>query len=359
VSKALTDSDSDIESPRPRRMKRRMASGTAIATAHDVAVAAGVSTASVSRALNAPDSVRPEVRDRVVRAVAELGYVRNGAGRALASLRSGVIGAVVPCLADGVHDRILAALETGLRSSGYVLAVAVAGPADAAEQTRKLLSLGVEGIVSVGADSPDVRTLADIRKVPCIEIVADSPTVDDECVGMDFTRAAMTVARYLHGLGHRRFAVFGGPAAASVLWAGRHAALQRAMAALAGVAVIEVPVMLPTFDLAAEVASRLVRQPLPPTAIVCADDLTAAAALRGCEHAGAVVPRDASVTGFGDVEWSRRVRPALTTLRLPLADAGLAAADQLLARLAGRSVDRASLVARLIVRGSSGPAPAQ
>jgi LacI family transcriptional regulator len=131
------------------------------------------------------------------------------------------------------------------------------------------------------------------------------------------------------------------------------------MAALAGVAVIEVPAMLPTFDLAAEVASRLVRQPLPPTAIVCADDLTAAAALRGCEHAGAVVPRDLSVTGFGDVEWSRRVRPALTTLRLPLADAGVAAADRLLARLAGRSVDRASLVARLIVRGSSGPAPAQ
>lgn len=339
-------------------MKRRVADGNAIATARDVAAAAGVSTASVSRALNAPDSVRAEVRDRVARAVAELGYVRNGAGRALASLRSGVIGAVVPCLADGVHDRILAALETGLRSSGYVLAVAVAGPADAADQTRKLLSLGVEGIVSVGANSADVRALADTRQIPCIEIAADSHASEAECIGMDFTRAATTVARYLHGLGHRRFAVFGSPAAKSVLWTSRQAALQRAMSALAGVSVIEVPTMAPTFDRAAEVASRLVRQPLPPTAIVCADDLTAAATVRGCEHVGAAVPRDVSVTGFGDVEWCRHARPALTTLRLPLADAGLAAADRLLARLAGRSVDRASLVARLIVRGSSGPPPA-
>ena len=215
----------------------------------------------MSRALNDPDAVRPEVSARVAQAVAELGYVRNGAARALASLRSGVIGAVVPCLADGVHDRILAALETGLRSSGYVLAVAVTGPREAAEQTRKLLSLGVEGIVSVGADSADVGALAASRQVPFIEIAADSLAGQNECIGMDFTRAATTVARYLHGLGHRRFAVFGGPSVGSGLWTGRRLALQQAMSALAGVSVIEVPAMLPTFDAAADAASRLLRQP--------------------------------------------------------------------------------------------------
>ena len=354
MSDALTDPASDRELSRPRRLKRRARDGGVIATARDVAEAAGVSTASVSRALNAPDLVRPELRDRVAQAVAELGYVRNGAGRALASLRSGIIGVVVPCMDDGLHDCILAALESGLRASGYLLAVAVAGPTEAAEQTRKLLSLGVEGIVSVGADSADARALAESRQIPCIEIAADSLASNSNCISMDFTRAAMTVVRFLHGLGHRRFAVFGGPAAKSALWVTRQAALQQAIGALAGISVIEVSCMVPTFEMTAEAASHLVRQPLSPTAIVCADDVTAVAVVKGCEHVGAAVPRDVSVTGFGDVEWCRYARPALTTLRLPVADAGLAAADQLLALLAGRTVVRASLVARLIVRGSSG-----
>ena len=317
-----------------------------------------MSTASVSRALNSPDSVRPELRDRVAEAVAVLGYVRNGAGRALASSRTGLVGAIIPSLADGVHERILAALEEGLRSSGYVVAVASAGPADAADQTRKLVSLGVEGLVSIGNAEPSgIRALADGRAIPYIEIAGDDDPSNAASVGIDLTRAAMTVAQYLHGIGHRRFALFDGAAASPVLCQERGRALQRALAALAGASVVEARLAVPVFDTAADAASRLIRQPLPPTAILCTDDLAAAGAVKGCENVGAVVPRDCSVTGFGDGEWVRFAKPALTTLRLPLADAGRAAAQRLLARLSGQSIDLPALVARLIVRGSSGPPP--
>jgi LacI family transcriptional regulator, galactose operon repressor len=344
---------------RTRRTKRARSSDPSVATARDVAEAAGVSTASVSRALNAPDSVRPELRDRVAQAVAELGYVRNGAGRALASLRTGVVGALVPCLADGVHDRILGALEAGLRSSGYVLAIAVAGPDDAASQARKLLSLGVEGMVSIGSANPsEVQALVERRRIPWVEIAGDSAASDRGSVGIDFSRAATTVAQYLHGIGHRRFGFLGGAPGMPALWGDRSPALQGALGALTNASLIEAPLGASGFEAAAETASRWARQPSPPTAIVCLDDLAAAGAVRGCESAGAAVPRDVSVAGFGDVEWARFARPALTTVRLPLADAGRVAADRLLALLSGQSVAHPALVARLIVRGSSGPPPA-
>ncbi|HEY3255672.1 MAG TPA: substrate-binding domain-containing protein [Polyangiaceae bacterium] len=257
-----------------------------------------------------------------------------------------------------MHDRILVALEEGLRASGYVLALAVAGPADAAKQTRRLLSLGVEGMVAIAqAQAAEIRALAGSRGIPCIEIAGDDDASNRETVGIDLARAAMTVAQYLHGIGHRRFALLGVPTGAPALWEGRVVALQRALGGLAGVSVIEAPLTVATFEMAADAASRLIRQPPRPTAIVCADDLGAAGAIRGCESAGALVPRDASVTGFGDVEWARFAKPALTTLRLPLADAGRAAAERLLVGLSGRSVERPALRARLIVRGSSGPPP--
>lgn len=328
-------------------------------TVRDVAEAAGVSTASVSRALNAPDSVSAEVRNRVSREVAALGYVRNGAGRALASQRSGVVGVVLPSLAGDLHDRVLAALEEALRPSGHVVALGVAGAEDPVECASRLFALGAEGIVSIGnGDTGRLRSVADRRGTPCIEVVAERVHAAPDTIGLDFRRAGLTVAQYLYGLGHRRFALLAGAGSAHALDRARAESLQAALAALPAVSVIETTTRTETFDAAIEATCRLLQRPSPPTAIVCTDDVLAAGAARGCEQSDVAIPAEVSIAGFGDSEWTRHLRPALTSVRLPVAASGRAAAEWLLERLANRTTGSGpALVARLIVRGSSGPAP--
>jgi LacI family transcriptional regulator len=321
----------------------------------DVARAAGVSTASVSRALSNPESVSEDIRGRVVQAAAILGYVRNGAGRALASLRTGVVGVVLPSLADGVHEQVLAALEERLRSSGYSVAVSVAAISCSLDATQKLMSTGVDAVASIGAgQAPECRGLAERRRTPWIRIIDDAEASDPDSLGIDLMRGGLTVARYLHELGHRRFALLSSPADAAPLVAAAGRGLQRALATLPNASVVECVVT--GFDAASQAADRLMRQASPPTAIVCSDTETAAGAAKGCEDAGIAVPEQVSVIGVGDPAWARRWRPPLTVVRLPLAAAGRAAAERLLGRLTHQHAEIPTAAARLVVRGSSGPA---
>ncbi|MEP7275115.1 MAG: substrate-binding domain-containing protein, partial [Betaproteobacteria bacterium] len=165
------------------------------------------------------------------------------------------------------------------------------------------------------------------------------------------------VSRYLHGLGHRRFALLAGAATGAALWDDRRPALQRALSALPETSLIEAPVG--NTGAVTEAVHRLLRQSAPPTAVVCTDDVNAAAAIDACTSVGAAVPNDVSVTGFGDTELARQWRPGLTTLRFALDEAGKHAAEQLLALISGRPFGATAFAARLIVRRSSGPPPAR
>ena len=136
-----------------KRLQRRLADRP---TLHDVAAKAGVSTATVSRCLNEADAVRSELRERVQSAIAELGYTRHGAARALASQRAHAVGAVIPTLDNAIFATGIQALQDRLSKAGYTLLLASSNY-DADEelkQVRSLIERGLDGLMLIGEARP-------------------------------------------------------------------------------------------------------------------------------------------------------------------------------------------------------------
>lgn len=344
----------------PAKRRRRRASDGQRPTIRDVAAAAGVSIATVSRALNMPDTVTPSLRDDVAAAVRSTGYVRHGAARALVSRRSFTVGAIVPTLDNAIFARGINALQRRLQEGGYVLLVASSeyDPAREVAELRALIERGADGVMLIGtAHDPALFELARQAGLPLVLAWTSDGGAGLPCVGFDNARAAGRLADYLVDLGHRRFAMIAGIAVgndrAAARVAGVREALRRRGLTLPAERVLERPYSVAD----GRVALRaLMAQPEPPTAVLCGNDVLAFGALFEAQAQGIAVPGRVSITGFDDLDLATHVVPGLTTIRVPSDEMGARSADYLLARLAGRPVpDVTELEPALVVRGSSGP----
>ncbi|TQF77410.1 LacI family DNA-binding transcriptional regulator [Elioraea sp. Yellowstone] len=338
---------------------------TAPVTIRDVAKAAQVSVATVSRVFNRPNLVTAALRARVQDAADRLGYLADGAARALASRRSRAIGAIVPTLDNPVFAACIDALQQRLDEHGFALLIASAGY-DAARETREvrvLLERGVDGLMLVGADHPSAVWALIERRRPAVPVVvtwsgeASRSTV--ACIGFDNRAAARRLVDHLLQLGHRRIAMIAGPTTGNDRAMARVAGVREALSAV-GIALAppyltERPYTVPDGHAAALVLLSL---PEPPTAIVCGNDHLALGALAGVRSLGLSVPHDVSVCGFDDLDFAAYASPPLTTVRVPAAEMGRRAAD-CLAAAAGRTEPPATalLEAPVMLRGSTGPPP--
>ncbi|MEO8754447.1 MAG: LacI family DNA-binding transcriptional regulator [Casimicrobiaceae bacterium] len=339
--------------------RRGRADGALRTTIGQVAALAAVSTATVSRVLNHPQSVRASLRDRVDGAVAQLGYLPNQTARALSSLHTGLVGVLAPSLA-GTYPPVVEAVEQRLREAGYAMLLATSGGADehAATLARAMAGREIEGLLLLGIQVPDtLGVLLAQRRIPYVladavgEVGAEGPVV-----GVDYALAGWTVGAYLLGLGHRRLAfchrASPGDLRGEALLSGIRAALTDAGAT--PLAVWSLPACVSAAH--GELRNWLAVE--PPTALICADDLLAMEALRLCVALGVAVPARMSIVGCGDLPFARHAIPTLTTLRVPHTSIGRVAVEQLLAQFGGRSVTGQSFPAKLVVRQSSGPARA-
>lgn len=326
----------------------------------DVARVAGVSTATVSRALSSPEKVGPELLGRVQAAVQESGYVPHGAARALRSRRSRTIGAVVPTLDNAIFASAIQALQKALEEKGYTLLVA-SHEFDLENEVRvvrPLVERGIDGLVLVGLDhAPALFRLLQSVQLPYVLTWALDRTGERPCIGFDNREAAARVADYLADLGHRRVAVIGGHAAgndrARERIVGTLEALARRGAPVPAGWVLERPY---TFDAAREAMRVLMRQEPRPTAVICGNDVLAVGASAEARALGLDVPGDVSITGFDDLEISAILEPPLTTVRVPTREIGRLAAEHLLARVAGPEAQRVREVSvELVVRRSTAP----
>lgn len=314
----------------------------AAVTIRDVAQAAGVSVATVSRVFNRPDLVTAALRARVLTTAERLGYVAYGAARALASGRSRAIGAIVPTLDNQVFAVCIDALQQRLDAHGFALLVASAGY-DAARETREvrlLLERGIDGLMLVGAEHPPAVWALLGRRAPAVPAVvtwtsaaADIPV---PCIGFDNAAAARRIVEHLLELGHRRIAMVAGPTVGNDRAAARVAGVRAALAAsgltLAPPYLSERPYTVPDGHAA---ALALLSLPDPPTAIVCGNDHLALGALAGARALGLSVPRNLSITGFDDLDFAAYAEPPLTTVRVPAAEMGQRAAEYLAAAAIG------------------------
>jgi len=354
-------------------------------TVYDVATAAGVSTATVSRFFRSPDSVAAATRERVARAVAELGYVPNGLARGLAERQAGAIGlymfgeydaeaserderdsaaagavgiaredAAIPRLYPLYEDEVLRGVELESMIRGYPLTLGwerkSLGGVEIHEIARR-----TDGLIVLPYVLP-AETLEHLaRTKPVVQVSRarqhdqpmDAVTVDNE-LGM------RALAEHLiDGHGHREFWFIGATAVFDVR--ARFDGLNGALASR-GLPVLEAPTTQadrqPHLDEA--VRALVAARPLPD-AVVCATDVIALRVLRTLRALRVDVPGRVALTGFDGLSIGRLSHPTITTVRQPMERLGRTAVELLVSRLEGRTEPRhAVLPLDLAIRRSCG-----
>ncbi|KQQ21943.1 MULTISPECIES: LacI family DNA-binding transcriptional regulator [Rathayibacter] len=327
-------------------------------TIHDVAAAAGVSVATVSKAVNGRYGIAAATATRVLDVVRELGYESSLVASSMRSRRTGVIGVLVADF-EPFSAEILKGVGAELRGSRFdLLAYSGSHQGEGEGWERRSLSR-LSGTLIDGAIMVTPTVLTAASDIPLVAIDphtgrADLPTVESDSYG-----GALQATRHLVELGHRRIGFVAGRPdlrSARLREAGYRAALSEA-----GIAFDErlVHVGLYQHDTARRPASALLSLPDRPTAVFAANDVSAIAIIEIAARIGLDVPRDLSVVGFDDVPEASRLDPPLTTVRQPMQTLGSTAAEMLTALMAGetpRSL-HVRLPTQLVQRATTGPPP--
>jgi LacI family transcriptional regulator len=328
----------------------------------DVATLAGVSTATVSRALNQSSAVTPELRKRVHAAVDTLGYVPHGAARALASRRSNTIGAVVPTIDNAIFSRTIQALQARLVEADLTLLLACNDYDYARErrEVQRLVERGIDGLILVGEErEQSIYDLLEKKRIPYVNTWIYRDDSPHPCVGFDNWQAAYQVGSYLLDIGHNRIAMVAGTRASNDRAAERVRGVESALADR-GIRFASGHLVECDYEIAEgrRAASRLLASPERPTAIVCGNDVLAFGVLFECRSRGVDVPGEISITGFDDQDLAANIDPPLTTIHVPTSDMGRRAADYLLAKLDKTPVpEKTELHATLVIRETTAPPP--
>jgi LacI family transcriptional regulator, repressor for deo operon, udp, cdd, tsx, nupC, and nupG len=328
----------------------------------DLATAAGVSEATVSRVLNDKPGVSKETRQGVLAALDLLGYERPSK---LQKRRSGLVGLIVPELTNPIFPAFVQVIESALVRDGYtpILCSMTPGGVPESEYIDMLLERGVNGIIFVSGLHADVsadhsRYAALVQSgLPIILVNGHLHALRVTSVSADDEAAVRIAVTHLISLGHRHIGLATGPLRY------RPSALKkdsflRAMKELAEIDASElVAVSLFTVEGGRAAAERLLD--VPVTAVVCANDLMALGAVRAVQSRGFTVPNHVSVVGYDDSALITFTDPPLTTLRQPVHAMGGAAVRALLDELRGVPIPHGDLLFQpeLVVRGSTGPAP--
>ncbi|NDY90456.1 LacI family DNA-binding transcriptional regulator [Ideonella livida] len=330
--------DDASRAPSPARRSRR---GSGAVTLHDVARLAGVAPITASRALNTPQQVSDDVRQRVAQAVAATGYVPNRLAGGLASARSRLVAAVVPTLSGPVFLPTVEALTQALAREGYQLMLGQTGydnPGAEEALLEAILGRRPDGIVLTGVlHSEASRQRLQAAGRPVVETWDLTDTPVDLLVGFSHTEVGRAVADFLQGLGHRHLAVVAGLDARARRRTAAFAAQAQALG-LPPVQCSEVPAPT-TLHAGRQALRQLLAGPGPrPQAVFCSSDLLALGVLTEARVQGLQVPADLAVVGFGDLALAADTAPALTSVRIDAVAIGEQAARWIVDRAEGRPV---------------------
>ncbi|OCG73547.1 LacI family DNA-binding transcriptional regulator [Microbacterium sediminis] len=327
-------------------------------TIEQVAARAGVSRSTVSRVVNGGSRVSPDALEAVRRAIAELNYVPNRAARSLASRQTHAIALVVP--EDTTRffgDPFFAAVVTGIseRMSGsdHVLNLFIASDDPGNKTTSYLRGGNVDGAIVVSHHTSDTYLERIADAVPVV--FGGRPIRErarDYWVDVDNVAGARAAVEHLVAQGRRRIGTVTGPL-------DMPAAIDRLRgfdAALAAAGLEPGPIVDGgfTIDGGAEAARRLVDEGEPFDALFVASDLMARGVIPALRDAGIRIPDDVAIVGFDDSPLATSIAPALTTMRQPSRLQGWTMVDVLLARLAGQSPPRVTILpTELVIRDTA------
>jgi len=330
----------------------------AAVTLKTVAKAAGVHTSTVSRALRrvAHDGEAASARDVELSDLAEsMGYVPNPNAASLTTRRSMAFGVLVPRLTDTVLATVYDALEETANRAGY--ATFVSNTHDDPAEQRRLVSLllgrSVDGLI-IGDARLDNDNIARIRDRGTEVVLVSRHCPGATAVTIDDLAGGRIAGEHLVGLGHRRLGVVCGPLYASTA-ADRLEGFRTALASGGAVLPAEL-IHEEGFDVAAgrRGAQRLLDMPEPPTAIFAMNDDCAIGVLGVLRERGLTPGRDVSVMGYNDIPISRELTIPLSTVRCPIREMGMRAAETMLALAHRLPVSSLTVQPTLVARATTG-----
>lgn len=331
----------------------------------DVASRAGVSPTTVSHALSGKRKVSESVRDRVERAMQELGYVPSRTAQSLASGRTRIIGLIVPDISNEFFAELTRGVEMAAVDRGYNVILCTTGFDHAREvhYLTMIRSRAVDGLVYAAGSPPTNSELGDILgNLPLVLVDEEVPGSDAPSFVSDNLTGGRMLAEHLLSLGHRRAVVLA--AEGDLVSSDQRVRGFREAWTAAGAEAP--PVHTGSFTaeggrsaIAPHISSLLADD---VTAVFAANDLMALGAIEELEQHGVAIPTDLSVVGFDDITAGRFARPRLTTVRQNVAELGARAIEALVAQLDDAAyapsapAERTVLPVTLTVRESSAPA---
>ncbi|HEY0857161.1 MAG TPA: LacI family DNA-binding transcriptional regulator [Albitalea sp.] len=329
-----------------------------MSTIRDVARVAGVSVATVSRALNGHDNVTAETRDRILAIAAELRFTPSGAARSLIMRRTDTIGALLPDLHGEYFSEFIRGSDQAARARGLHLLVSSShGNADEAAAALRAMSGRVDGLL-VMSPHADAQFLSQNlpARLPAVLVNTAIGVPGHAAFVVDNFGGAEAMTRHLATAGRKRIAFIGGPS-------GNHEAEERRRGHLAGLR-RGMPELVFDGDFSEAsgfAAGRRIALTRPrPDAVFAANDMMAVGCLAALHEAGLRVPDDIALAGFDDIPIARYVTPSLTTIRVPISALGTAALDALAKTVespqsaAGQTT---VMPVELVVRASCGAGP--
>lgn len=305
--------------------------GNGRATVYTVAAHAGVSVATVSRVLQAPEVVRASTRTRVLEAIDALDYVPHGAARSLAARQHEAHGLVLPELRGPYYAELLVGYESAAAEGGdSVLLLVSHGKADLDGALRRLAA-NVDGLVVMSGVRVGERTLEALRRSVPVVGLGHHWLGGLETVATENFSSAETLTRHLLGHGRRRVVFAGDPDLAPDI----QERYEGFVAAHDGAPVADPLRVGLREEHGHELTGRVLGGEVTADAVLCGNDEVALALMEGLQAGGVAVPDDVAVTGWDDLMAARYVRPALTTVQQPVRELGARAARRMRALLAG------------------------
>jgi LacI family transcriptional regulator len=331
-------------------------------TQRDVAAAAGVSTATVSRVLAGDAAISRAVSERVIAESARLRYRPNRAARALRRQRTQTIGIVVPRLSNPFFPALVEAIEAELHDAGYSLMLCDShdDPARERERIEMLIDRQIDGLLVIPCDaSASVPALEEALAGGAALVQVDRAVraVPADRIGVDNELGVARATAYLVSCGRTTIAFVGAEPTVPTAALRLHAFEQALPGGDGG------QVLLGDFSRAwgREAAGRLLAGPARPDAVLCANDLIAFGVLEGLAQAGVAVPDEVAVIGFDDTPFAALTAPPLTSIRQPVEELAAGAVRLLLERMAepDRAPRRIDVAPELSIRRSTPPPPEQ
>ena len=321
----------------------------------DIAKAAGVSSAVVSRVINKDPTLRvgKETRERVLEAIAALDYSPNIAAKSLRSARSGLIGILLNDITNPVYTEILRGAQAAAVKNGKALLVFDSTMGEESAQRMATLIAGgaLEGLIiqAAGEVSDAVIARAAARKVPTILLQADLE-LDAHLISLPDEDAARIATEHLIEHGHSRIACIA--TAEGMRFTERRLEGWRSALAAAGLGEAGLVFAPSDMDGGEAALAELIAQDPVPTAILCFNVLSAIGALRGLNSSGLRVPEDYSLIAVHDVPFADVLSTPLTTVAMPLYELGTHAMEVLSQERAVPGETLVSKTPKLIQRSS-------